>query len=51
MAVAIQEAICFISALPIPRVVMAGTPMRMPLVTKGLRFSFGIVFLFTVMPA
>ena len=33
-----------------PRVVPAAEPTRMPLVTKGERVSFGIVFLFTVRP-
>jgi len=33
------------------REVTAGVPMRRPLVTKGLRVSLGMVFLFTVMPA
>ena len=35
---------------PMPRVVMAGVPMRMPEATSGGRVSNGIVFLFTVMP-
>ena len=34
-----------------PRVVTAGVPMRMPLVTNGDCVSRGTVFLFTVMPA
>ena len=34
-----------------PRVVIAGEPMRMPLVTIGFCGSFGIAFLFTVMCA
>ena len=34
-----------------PRVVTAGVPMRMPLVTNGDCVSFGTVFLFTVIPA
>ena len=39
------------SASPKPRVVIAGEPMRMPLVTKGFSGSFGIAFLLTVMCA
>ena len=34
-----------------PRVVSAGVPSRMPLVTNGDCGSSGIVFLLTVMPA
>ena len=34
---------------PMPRVVTAGVPMRTPLVTNGLRFSPGTVFLLAVM--
>ena len=34
-----------------PRVVTAGVPMRMPLVTNGDCVSLGTVFLLTVMPA
>ena len=34
-----------------PRVVTAGVPMRMPLVTNGDCVSFGTVFLFTVIAA
>ena len=41
----------FISGSFMPRVVTAGVPMRMPLVTNGDCVSFGTVFLFTVMPA
>ncbi len=33
-----------------PRVVMAGDPTRMPLVTNGLSGSLGIAFLLVVMP-
>ena len=33
-----------------PRVVNAGDPKRIPLVTKGLNFSKGIVFLLHVIP-
>ena len=44
-------AICCISGSLIPRVVTAGVPIRMPLVTKGDWVSFGTVFLFTVIPA
>jgi glycine hydroxymethyltransferase len=43
-----QSAITFISSGPMPRVVTAGVPMRTPLVTNGLRFSPGTVFLFEV---
>jgi hypothetical protein len=39
-----------ISASFIPRVVTAGVPMRMPEAIAGLFGSYGIVFLFTVMP-
>jgi len=34
-----------------PRVVMAGVPRRTPLVIMGFCGSYGMVFLFTVMPA
>ena len=37
-----------ISSSFMPRVVTAGVPMRMPLVTNGDCVSFGTVFLFTV---
>src|SRR6185503_208233 len=37
--------------LPKPRVVMAGEPMRTPLVTAGFSGSLGMAFLFTVMCA
>ena len=40
-----------ISGSRMPRVVTAGVPMRMPLVTIGGFVSNGIVFLLTVMPA
>src|SRR5690606_20979837 len=38
------------SSSPKPRVVIAGEPSRMPLVTAGFSGSFGIAFLLTVMP-
>ena len=47
----ISSAIVSISGSPIPRVVTAGVPMRMPLVTNGDCVSFGTVFLFTVIAA
>ena len=34
-----------------PRVVRAGVPRRMPLVTMGGRVSLGTLFLLTMMPA
>ena len=40
-----------ISLSPMPRVVSAGVPSRMPLVTNGDWGSSGMVFLFTVIPA
>ncbi len=40
-----------ISASVMPCVVTDGVPIRTPLVTKGLRGSSGIVFLFRVIPA
>ena len=46
-----SAAICAISDSFIPRVVTAGVPRRMPLVTMGLRVSNGMVFLFTVIHA
>ena len=39
-----------ISSQPMPRVVKAGVPMRMPEGSIGLRWSKGIMFLLTVMP-
>jgi len=39
------------SGLRKPRVVIAGEPMRTPLVTIGFSGSFGMAFLFTVMCA
>ena len=47
----IKDAMSFISSTPIPLVVRAGVPRRIPLVTKGLRVSPGTVFLFVVIPA
>ena len=47
----IHFAICLISGSFMPRVVRAGVPMRMPDGSSGLRGSYGIMFLFTVMPA
>ncbi len=47
----IRPAMTAISASFMPRVVRAGVPMRMPLVTKGLWVSNGMLFLLTVMPA
>ena len=38
-----------ISSGPMPRVVSAGVPMRMPLPCRGGRSSYGIVLRFTVM--
>ena len=40
-----------ISGSPMPRVVTAGVPTRMPLATIGGFLSNGIAFLLTVMPA
>src|SRR5699024_6400930 len=39
-----------LSSVVIPRVVIAGVPRRIPLVTNGYASSNGIVFLFTVIP-
>ena len=39
-----------ISASFIPRVVIAGVPMRIPDAIAGLFGSYGMVFLFTVIP-
>src|SRR6476661_5521866 len=47
----ISSATRTISAVPMPRVVIAGVPMRTPLVTNGDWGSSGIVFLLTVIPA
>ena len=47
----IQPAIVCISGSFMPRVVTAGVPMRMPLVTTALPVSNGMAFLLTVMPA
>ena len=46
----IQPPIRRISLGPMPRVVRAGVPMRMPEGSIGLRSSKGIMFLLTVMP-
>ena len=51
MAPSIHSAIEAMSAGPSPRVVTAGVPMRMPLVTNGDCVSNGTMFLFTVMCA
>ena len=40
-----------ISGSPMPRLVTAGVPMRMPLATIGGFLSNGMAFLLTVMPA
>src|SRR5487761_2230085 len=45
---AIRLASCSDSARPKPRLVIAGLPMRMPLVTVGFCGSLGIAFLLTV---
>ena len=47
----ISAAMRAISAAPMPRVVTADVPMRMPLVTNGDWVSFGTVFLLTVIAA
>src|SRR4051812_29587118 len=47
----ISSATRSISPRPMPRVVSAGVPSRMPLVTNGDWGSSGMVFLFTVIPA
>ena len=44
------EAISFISSSLNPREVTAGVPRRTPDVTNGFSVSYGIVFLFTVIP-
>ncbi len=46
----IQPPIVRISSVPMPRVVSAGVPTRMPDGSIGLRSSNGIIFLLTVMP-
>ncbi len=46
-----QAATFFISASLRPRVVRAGVPTRMPLVSMALRVSKGTMFLLTMMPA
>jgi hypothetical protein len=48
---AMKSAINSISGSVIPRVVIAGVPIRIPLATIGGFSSNGIAFLFTVMPA
>ena len=48
---AIRFASCSASSSLKPRVVIAGVPMRMPLVTVGFCGSFGMAFLLTVMCA
>ena len=47
----IQFATCLASASSKPLRVIAGVPMRRPLVTKGERGSLGTEFLLTVMKA
>src|SRR5262249_10243712 len=47
---AIAPPLVSISAGPMPRVVTAGVPMRIPEATIGGRVSNGIVFLLTVIP-
>ncbi len=49
-ASSIQPPIVCISATPMPRVVKAGVPTRIPDGSIGLRSSNGIMFLFTVIP-
>ena len=46
-----KSPICSISFSFMPRVVTAGVPIRMPLVTNGERVSNGTAFLLTVMRA
>ena len=46
-----SSAMISISGSFMPRVVKAGVPMRMPLVVRGDRWSKGMAFLLTVMPA
>src|SRR5687768_3035550 len=48
---AMSSPIVSISRSPMPRVVTAGVPMRMPLAVIGGLGSNGMAFLFTVMPA
>jgi hypothetical protein len=45
-----NEAICDISAVPMPCVVVAAVPTRIPLVTAGVSGSYGIEFLFRTIP-
>src|SRR5581483_7517705 len=47
----IQVAICFISFSFMPRVVMAGVPMRIPEGLNGGAGSYGMLFLLIVIPA
>ena len=49
--VAMYSAINAISGSFMPCVVTDGVPIRTPLVTNGLRGSFGMLFLFNVIPA
>ena len=45
----IMSAMSAISGSPMPRVVTAGEPIRIPLAWKGERVSKGMVFLLTVL--
>ena len=45
------DTIYFISSISMPRVVMAGVPILIPLVIIGLLVSNGTIFLLTVIPA
>gem|GEM_PF-1944019 len=47
----IQTATCFISASPIPLIVIIGVHILIPLGLNALHGSLGIVFLFNVIPA
>src|SRR4030095_5147291 len=49
--VAMNSAIASISGSRIPRLVIAGVPILMPLATIGGFLSNGMAFLFTVIPA
>ena len=51
IALEISEAMLFISFVPIPWVVTEGVPTLIPLVTDGASGSYGIEFLFKVIPA
>ena len=51
MASAIQSPSIFISSIAIPRLVIAGVPMRMPLGSKGVLGSNGTLFALQTMPA